>query len=616
MKTTRLALLLAALAASTYGSDAKVTLDSNNGSSAFLVRDSVSNELARVSSDGKVGIGTTTPAATLDVHGASGTTLKVVDGNQAAGKVLTSDAAGNASWQTAAGGTVKYIQLTMSAFQGSLANGTTVAFDTSFKSNGMTSTGNGINLKAGVTYRLEAALDIYAAAGLGYLGYTISNAGGSLGVRGYAFAPNSTSSDITKNSVIVIYTPTVDETVYVKITDQSMGTGQIRSDMSPYFIATEMTSAGGGAITSVSATGPLASSGGATPTLSILTASGSQTGALAAADWTTFNAKVGGSGTASYVPKFTASGTVGDSAIVSDASGKVGIGTASPTRLLSLAGTQSVISLNNTSTESWTGLDITAKNGAYLATLGLEDASGKFFVDMRQDAVIDFTILQNGNVGIGTTTPVAKLHIAGADMNNALLFENTSANAGRNFILFKTQGAEQGYIGLGSGVNNNMSIAAYGAPNSILLETDGHARMAVLPSGNVGIGTTTPSYTLHVNGSVAGTGAYNALSDARLKKDVQPINDALAIVGALHGVTFNWDQTVDPAMKLDDRNHVGFIAQEVEAVLPQAVSTATDACQTKSVAYSEVIPVLTEAIKQLKAENDALKARLDALEAK
>jgi cell division protein FtsB len=83
-------------------------------------------------------------------------------------------------------------------------------------------------------------------------------------------------------------------------------------------------------------------------------------------------------------------------------------------------------------------------------------------------------------------------------------------------------------------------------------------------------------------------------------------------------------------MKLDDRNHVGFIAQEVEAVLPQAVSTATDARQTKSVAYSEVIPVLTEAIKQLKAENDTLKAqnaaittqnaailkRLDVLEAK
>jgi hypothetical protein len=66
--TTHITLfLLAALAAHTYGGDAKVTLDSNNGSSAFIVRDSASNELARVSSDGKVGIGTATPTAQLDV---------------------------------------------------------------------------------------------------------------------------------------------------------------------------------------------------------------------------------------------------------------------------------------------------------------------------------------------------------------------------------------------------------------------------------------------------------------------------------------------------------------------------------------------------------------------
>ena len=323
-------------------------------------------------------------------------------------------------------------------------------------------------------------------------------------------------------------------------------------------------------------------------------------------------------------------------------------------------------------------------------TLDSSDGSSAFTV--RNSASNELARVQsNGNVGIGTTTPVSKLHIAGADMNNALLLENTSANPGRNYILFKTLGTEQGYIGLGGGATDHMSFAAYGASNNIFLETGGFVRMTVLPSGNVGIGTTTPyttltvgstdatakitaggpnttltiaaagsdgriyfnaggvangnyststrltilpegrvgigtttpAYTLHVNGSVAGTSAYNNLSDARLKKDVLPINDALAIVEQLRGVTFNWDQTVDPLMKLDDRNHVGFLAQEVEAVLPQAVSTATDARQTKSVAYSEVIPVLTEAIKQLKAENDDLKAqnaiilqRLVALEAK
>jgi len=260
MKATHLAFIIAALAATTYGGDAKVTLDSSNGTSAFTVRDSASNELARVSSDGKVGIGTNAPAATLDVRGASGTTLKVVDGNQAAGKVLTSDAAGNASWQTAVGGTVKYIQLTMSANQGTLHNGYGVNFDTVFRSNGMTAAGNCINLKAGVTYRVEAGLDIYAATDQGYLGYTIANtAGVGLGVVAYAMNPISVSADAIKNHIVVIYTPSVDENIYVKITDQRMGTGLIISQFNPYFIATEMTSAGGGAVTSVSATGPLAS---------------------------------------------------------------------------------------------------------------------------------------------------------------------------------------------------------------------------------------------------------------------------------------------------------------------------------------------------------------------
>ena len=388
---------------------------------------------------GKVGIGTNAPAATLDVRGASGTTLKVVDGNQAAGKVLTSDADGNASWQTAAGGTVKYIQLKMSANQGTLYNGYGVNFDTVFRSNGMTSGGNCINLKAGVTYRVEAGLDIYAATDQGYLGYTIANtAGVGLGVVAYAMNPASPSVDAVKNYIVVIYTPSVDENIYVKITDQRMGTGQIRSDFNPYFIATEMTSAGGGAVTSVSATGPLASSGGATPTLSILTASCSQAGALAAADWTTFNAKVGGSGTASYVPKFTASGTVSTSAIYSAA---------------------------------------------------------------------------NGNVGIGTTTPADLLQVG------HLMF---GGNSGRE--IYSTDGYDINYKATGSSAHH--------------FYTSGTEKLTIDGTGKVGIGTAAPTYTLQVNGSLACVGSVNT-SDARLKKDVLPISDALAIVGALRGVTYN-----------------------------------------------------------------------------
>ena len=134
--------------------------------------------------------------------------------------------------------------------------------------------------------------------------------------------------------------------------------------------------------------------------------------------------------------------------------------------------------------------------------------------------------------------------------------------------------------------------------------------LRIMPSGVVGIRKDIPSYTLDVNGSVAGTSAYNNTSDRRLKQDIQPITGALDKVLALQGVTFNWNKTVDPSLNLDDRNHLGFIAQDVEPVLPQVVSTASDAMQTKSLAYGDIVPVLAEAIKDLKAENDALKAEL------
>ncbi len=51
-----------------------------------------------------VGLGTASPAAMLEIDGASGASIKIIDGNQAAGKVLTSDANGQGSWQTPSGG--------------------------------------------------------------------------------------------------------------------------------------------------------------------------------------------------------------------------------------------------------------------------------------------------------------------------------------------------------------------------------------------------------------------------------------------------------------------------------------------------------------------------------
>jgi hypothetical protein len=111
-----------------------------------------------------------------------------------------------------------------------------------------------------------------------------------------------------------------------------------------------------------------------------------------------------------------------------------------------------------------------------------------------------------------------------------------------------------------------------------------------------GIGTSLPSYTLHVQGAVAGEGSYIQLSDQRFKKNVQKIKQALSKVEALRGVTYQWIQTGT----LNSGTNIGFLAQEIEKVIPEVVDT--DGFGIKRVRYSELIPILVEAMKELHEE--------------
>ena len=163
-----------------------------------------------------------------------------------------------------------------------------------------------------------------------------------------------------------------------------------------------------------------------------------------------------------------------------------------------------------------------------------------------------------------------------------------------------------------------IGVSANTSPDLIFSNGSPSEKMRITSSGNVGIGTSSPSYTLHVNGSVAGTSAYNNLSDKRYKKDINPIENALDKVLLLEGVTFNWnlDTTVIGDKNLDSLNHIGFVAQDIEKILPQVVSTANDKDKTKSVAYSDIVPVLAEAIKELSAQIKELQTKIQTLENK
>ena len=105
-----------------------------------------------------------------------------------------------------------------------------------------------------------------------------------------------------------------------------------------------------------------------------------------------------------------------------------------------------------------------------------------------------------------------------------------------------------------------------------------------------------------VYSSVTAT-AFNQSSDARLKTNIQTFPDALQVVNQLRGVTFNW--------KKDGIPSAGVIAQEVEKVLPSAVTTDSKTGM-KSVEYSQLMAPMIEAIKEQQNQIDAQTKKTDA----
>ena len=112
----------------------------------------------------------------------------------------------------------------------------------------------------------------------------------------------------------------------------------------------------------------------------------------------------------------------------------------------------------------------------------------------------------------------------------------------------------------------------------------------------------TTRFTFDDAGHFTATGNVTAYSDRRLKDDIQPIEGALEKVGTLSGNTYQRNDLLD---KDPERRYAGVIAQEVEVVLPEAVSEAEDG--TKTVDYNAVIALLVESVKELKAEVEQLK---------
>ena len=197
-------------------------------------------------------------------------------------------------------------------------------------------------------------------------------------------------------------------------------------------------------------------------------------------------------------------------------------------------------------------------------------------------------ITSEGNLGIGVTDPVAKLEV---NVGSAVTALDIQGSAGQLFSV--TNNLTSGSI---FSVNDVSGIP------SIDVDADGTIQLAPFSTTEmVGVGTTNPTTKLHVVGEVTATD-FNSTSDAKLKTNVQVIDDPLAKVLQINGVSFNWVENNKPSM--------GVIADNIEEVLPELVSD-TD---PKTVNYNGLIGLLIEVVKDQQTQINSLNERLSQLE--
>jgi hypothetical protein len=219
-----------------------------------------------------------------------------------------------------------------------------------------------------------------------------------------------------------------------------------------------------------------------------------------------------------------------------------------------------------------------------------------------------------GNVGLGTAVPLSTLHVSSSTAGMIL-----EGNSGVMSYVSLTYSPRISLIDTISGTVTTQPVWALDNSRDAFrifrqptLTTGGTVAVYINSATQVGIGKQTVGYKLDVNGQVAGAGAYVNTSDARLKKDVTPIAYGLDTIMKLRPVGFNW---IDQAEAWKKQHQLGLIAQEVEGVIPEVVSAANDASQTRSLAYGELVPVLIKAVQDLKGENMELQTQNDQLKA-
>src|SRR5688572_4908720 len=200
-------------------------------------------------------------------------------------------------------------------------------------------------------------------------------------------------------------------------------------------------------------------------------------------------------------------------------------------------------------------------------------------------------IAANGNVGIGIGSPTQKLHLF-------------SAGATDNVLQAIENGTRQWTLGI-NGPSNFFRITD---------QTAGVARLTILNSGFVGIGTTAPTDTLSVNGTASkpGGGSWAVFSDERLKNIRGKFNSGLNAVMQLQPVRYEYKPNNPFGLKAGSE-HIGFGAESLKEIIPEAVTRNSEGYLM--VQNDPIIWTMLNAIKEQQKEIEKLKSEVRQLRA-
>ncbi len=216
-----------------------------------------------------------------------------------------------------------------------------------------------------------------------------------------------------------------------------------------------------------------------------------------------------------------------------------------------------------------------------------------------------------GNVGIGTASPEVGLHVGGIIRTDYGL---TVGHTG-GWSPIKLMTGSNLYWDLFS------AHGGFGAEN-LELQYNGLRRVSFTDYGSTafggrvnigGFGDPGTEWTLRVEGDALASD-WRVYSDSRFKKNVAHIDNALDTVLKLNGVSYEWNTEEHKDKNFSEGKHYGVIGQETEKVLPEIVKEDGNGYET--IAYTELIPILIESIKEQQKIIEELKAKVQKLESK